>query len=1029
MINERMNLDNKKYVLIDKHELQCKYFKELNTYIPKLLHFLWEKPTVISEILNNADPKDVKNNLASLITNNFYENIVSSNYIEDNLILVITLLLKKEVNNLNSMDDPEIFLQETPCGYVLEHLKEKIDIKNFFKNIILDVVEKLEVVYSSTNINFNVKEIQEKYQKMKEELEKKFKKTGKKQKILDKSYYRNLISNVFNEYTYDDDEEESGFIIPKDTIDTQTFNSKYIPDLTKSELENQVNECKENEMKNYLNILINNCETNDNFYSNQKLLQNIFESPISKEVLASYQIDFSKVLVLIDKLFVNLLNDLYLLPYSVKCICKIILELIKKKFPQISSTQLNSFIAKFFFTKLFSPIFENPHLSALIDNFIISGVTKHNAVIINQVINKLVSGKLFQNSDEKESDYTPFNWYFIDKMPEVLKFFESITKVTLPSFVEKIINDQLSENYELNYFDENKNEVIFHRSICFTLKDLCALLESMKKSSNIIFNDAFYTNARQQRGLKATFEKLISESSNEVLEKLKSNIEYEIVKIHDPKNKKNQEKEVQGREIQYYFLISDLVTNEKYTELFNIKQEKANFNLKESKQSGNESEITNNNIIKVKNYFCSLLYNYRTLVETDFDEGTTSNTLSILNELKKFIKSSNFVIDGSIPSEWYVTSLLEYLKKIPKNLTENDCKNLYLEIEDNINNSIKGLDFEALSVILEKAKFAKRIKINYNNSKQNILNIDLNEKVQSIIEKEIIPVIINYKYNKNEKEFSIEESHNQKEIQMHLAENLIFDDNKKLKKNFCTTVKMFTKKFPDLNKAQQLHDKTLKDMNDELKITEKLTSYFEIIKKFINKTQNITNEKEIESINDKIYDYVMEKIYEKIYPVEPDPKDYQVFRKCVLLSWAEPKNFIAKKTNYVFDSFLPDVIGFFKKIDNEKSPRQKFLYMRKIFKAINDVVKFNGGDDNTGVDDQMPILNYAFVKARPLHICSNCGYMKLFIGKNKNREEGSQLTQLSGICDHVIQLGYELMLGVTKEEFDEKCKIAQFEKK
>ena len=237
MINERMNLDNKKYVLIDKYEKQCQYFKELNTYIPKFLHFLWDKPSVISEILYNADPKDVKNNLASLIANNFYENIVSSNYIEDNLILVITLLLKKEVNNLNSMNDPESFLQETSCAYVLEELREKIDIKNFFKNIILDVVEKLEVAYSSSNINFNVKEIQEKYQKMKEELEKKFKKTGKKQKILDKTYYKNLISNVFNEYNYDEEEEDSGFIIPKDTIDTQTFNSKYIPDLTKKELQ------------------------------------------------------------------------------------------------------------------------------------------------------------------------------------------------------------------------------------------------------------------------------------------------------------------------------------------------------------------------------------------------------------------------------------------------------------------------------------------------------------------------------------------------------------------------------------------------------------------------------------------------------------------------------------------------------------------------------------------------------------------------------------------------------------------------
>ena len=38
------------------------------------------------------------------------------------------------------------------------------------------------------------------------------------------------------------------------------------------------------------------------------------------------------------------------------------------------------------------------------------------------------------------------------------------------------------------------------------------------------------------------------------------------------------------------------------------------------------------------------------------------------------MKSSNFVIDGSIPSEWYINSLIEFLYKIPKEYTENSRK-------------------------------------------------------------------------------------------------------------------------------------------------------------------------------------------------------------------------------------------------------------------------------------------------------------------------------------------------------------------
>ena len=116
----------------------------------------------------------------------------------------------------------------------------------------------------------------------------------------------------------------------------------------------------------------------------------------------------------------------------------------------MNEVQKNAFIAKFFFNKLFAPIFENPGLGASIDDLIISETTKHNATIINLVLKKLVSGRLFRTDIDSDSDYTPLNWFFLDKMPEVFKFFESITKVTLPNFIEKLINNELPKNFELD---------------------------------------------------------------------------------------------------------------------------------------------------------------------------------------------------------------------------------------------------------------------------------------------------------------------------------------------------------------------------------------------------------------------------------------------------------------------------------------------------------------------------------------------------------------------------------------------------
>ena len=101
--------------------------------------------------------------MASLIVNNFYENILSSNYIEDNLMYVFALMLKEEINNLNDINKPELFLNEySPSGYLLNELRRKNDIQYFFKTVILKAIDDLEVISSKT-FNLNVQEIVNSY--------------------------------------------------------------------------------------------------------------------------------------------------------------------------------------------------------------------------------------------------------------------------------------------------------------------------------------------------------------------------------------------------------------------------------------------------------------------------------------------------------------------------------------------------------------------------------------------------------------------------------------------------------------------------------------------------------------------------------------------------------------------------------------------------------------------------------------------------------------------------------------------------
>ena len=995
---EKKNMDNRKYKLIHDYEKQHSYFQDVYTYLPSFFQLLLNQPQIIAKLITNSNIEDVKNNLAFFFMNNFYENILSSSFIEDNLIYVITLVLMEEIENIKSSSDIESFLDNTAGGYFLEKLNFKMDVMNYYKIIMLNLVESLENMSSSKKINFNVKQIQEDFLKMKEIMEAKFQKTGEKINIIDSQFFRR---NFLNDLEKDSGESFS----MKNSKATAIFNT-YIPEITIEEIEQKISENKGNQgMKEYCDKLIKNLKRDKSIYSNEAFLSNIWNSTSYQEVLALYQIDFFKVIKIIDELFNTLINNIHLIPYSIKCICKIISILIKKKFKKLNTIQHNIFLSKFFFNKLFLSAFKDPKFGCLINNFIISGITIDNLEIISFIMEKLISFD-FINNIEENSDFTPFNRYFLEKMPTVLKFFDGLSNVKLPAFIEKILNGNNEKKYIYDYFEENNEEIIYHRSVCCSMDDILSLLNNIEKCKDLIFKDD------STRALRITFEKVFY-SNKETINELKNKEEYEEISPPTNKKKKNN----QEKKILNFFLFTKLIINDKYKDLFNLSQGKPNFSIKELKKTETDAETQKNNIIKVKNLFSGLLYNYRNLVKTDFNEGTTGNTFKILKELKKFMKSSNYIIDGSIPSEWYVDSLFECLKLLPQDLQNNDFENLYNSLIIDVNNAMKEMDFQILSFCLGKVKFANRVKLYYENMKKNIIEIELNERAQNIIENSLIPVTITL--NIKEIEFKIEKGKTVKEIPFL---DIFKDDNDK--KTTCSTIESFGNKFPNINmeKKHIYPEIDMIDFEKQLKLTEKLSNYFNIIREHLIKKMNFEeSQNEFEIIMDKIYDYVMEKLYEKIYPLEPYTEDNVIFTQCILNSWIEPKHLIKEKNNYLFDSFLPDVINYFEKIDQEKSPRKKLEFMKNIFISIGNVVKFNGENKELGVDDQLPILNYAFIKAHPFPIYTNCKFMDLFLGSKKYRLEGNYLAQLFTICKFIENLSASDLFDISEEQYKNNC--------
>ena len=238
------------------------------------MNLLWKHPKVVAKLLSYSDKEDVRKNLAPFFVNNFYENILSSVYIEDNLMYLISLLLMDEINALDKIKENN-FLEKSAVGYLLEQLKNKSDIQTYFKTIMLSLVEKLEMISSSKKINFDVKEIEKDFKKTKELMDQKSQKMGIKQKVIDRNFFRKNITTEEQESVFFEDEYLNAVV--KDTREKELFNLKYLPDITKDELENKLRENRGNKgMEEYLNIQLDNYQKNEKIFSNEKFLNNVY---------------------------------------------------------------------------------------------------------------------------------------------------------------------------------------------------------------------------------------------------------------------------------------------------------------------------------------------------------------------------------------------------------------------------------------------------------------------------------------------------------------------------------------------------------------------------------------------------------------------------------------------------------------------------------------------------------------------------------------------------------------------------------
>ena len=955
MISERKNLkENKKYKLLEDN----KVLGNFGIYIPDLMQQLWENPKSMATILLKADKNDVKKNLAHFVVHNLYDNISSLRHKDDQLIYIISLLLKEDINSLNDINSSFNLGKRAPI--LFDELNKKNEIKFFFKTIILDAIKKLESTYSSTNVIFEPGMINQKIEEHIKMLDKK----DEQNNICDKNFNKTL------------DEKD------KKIMDKYL----YLP-INKDELNKKLKEYedKENkEMIDFIQNIISECTTNPDKYTNKIILEKINNNLRSGFIMNYYQVGFLQIIDIINMIFENLLNNSGLLPYSIKCICKIISILIQKKFPDAKKVERNKFLVSFFFMNLFFPILVNPSLNTFTNEVIITNSSIEKFQLIMTILNNITFGKLFINNF-----YSPFNWYIIEKMPQLFKFLDDICEVSLPPFIDKLINDELPEDYQYDYFVENPEETILFRSICYNINELYSLVTNAEKFKDDIILD------------------------KKVIGKFTHNIR----KLENLKNSLNSQNKSNNNSSNYFIYI-DLINNKKYDNIFKIKKKnntKSYFNLEELKVIETLEEKNQNQIIKIKNFFFALLYNYPIISKTEFNKEKMKDILNILNELKNnsYLNSSVYMENKSIPLNWYINSLIQYLPQMTEIYKENNYEKFLNDIEEEITTSINKLDFGQLSSLIEHMKELEKERFYYENIKSIINDIDINKKADIIIQNEQISLNLEKDNNNLNQYFSKLVKNNEFKY--------LFSKSKKNK--YFNTIKSFLYNFPNISSDNKNYTSDYFQLLENKKIPEIIEKYSILIKNNL-KEKTMESEEDLNEICNKIYDYIMEQLYDKLYPKQKNEIDVEINKNCCMHIWIDISNLIGQKKNFIFDNFLPESISYLKNFEKEKSPRKKLYNIKKLFNRIYNLGEFNSKDVE-GADDELPLLNYSFIKSMPENIYSNCRYTELFIGNQQFGIEGSQLTKMLGICEKMKNLSYEELFNINPSDYKTFCDLSE----
>ena len=1053
--------------------------------------------TLVS-LISEYDEDDRISSLVELFCNQFYENVLIPNPEQEELLLLVYKLLEKEISPMNSASIDEFLNEDTFLGKFITSFLKRQELKVFLTTLINPFILDIENNSSDNYLGMSLYAIKDflkeknKYETNKEiniddnpdfndpiELKntllkeipktsitfrkrKKKKEKNEENKEDEENKERQDKNEKEGNEVEDDDEEEeeedfeSEEENPEEVIENwkksinneienkdSNYNENYEYMLDLDFIDEKINKEKNEILRNFYIYELEQITSEPDIYSNKGLLEIMKENEFKdnrKEIVNKYKFNFLFIKNKIDNLIQSLINKIDTIPYSVRCICKVISLLLQQKFPLLFNYLRNSFIGKFIFDKCIFPVLSLENKNVLEPRILSSNTKKclNEIICVLQNANKCL---LFNYNLDTEK--TIFNHYLLEIIPLLNKFYEKLIDIDLPPVLDDLVtktklnieenignkihnfrkkkksqqsnNDDKKDKKEpkkkeilYNYFHEHSDEILHLQCICFSLDDILFILTLIGRNIQAFSGLPDFTFfERTYEFIQPSDYKLDQENSrNPDLKKF-------FIIFKDEKNSNLDQFIKKNKKVASTFVSGDQDTDLIFKRFkFCIKTILKGLNLLNSKDYAHLNMAVNS-----RKFLSALKYTL-----DDFGE---------FSEVK-----------NKIPLKWYGQYIFNNKDGLEEKYKINDYSKLYDEIyneELSILNELKsfssiiitrdGMNIRCAEKILQKATY----------DLGHILQANEFAKIEKFVEEEEIEVCFQTesivsnnkekdkkkKHNKNIKKEKESESNNK--IPLLITDELncphksvkFFDSsegdkNEKHIPYHAYSIKEFISKFSEYPwkeekgikyvKPRSLVLEDIKKGKRNNKIYQSLKLYMDIIKKHLKnpkKNKDLFDVKsDFNGITEKIKDYLIRQLYVHIYPEQLD-EDTIFYNHTQRLEWVSPEHLEIKK---IYINQLNNAEMWIKKIDVVKSVHDKLECISNAISTMSNTIKFNSGKtDLVGQDEIIPIFNYIVIKAQPKRMFSNINYIKCFLDEDEiNGRPGFLLSQMESATNFIM---------------------------